>query len=106
MFCQHGTCHKQFGELYGPYFASVSEFTTSLPEFLTLNLKSEKNCSEDNESIDLWMHGDCAFWAPDLQLVAGSFRSLEKFMSKYWAQVFIFFIQFLFFIISILILKL
>lgn len=87
VFCQNGNCDEQLGELYGPYFASSLCFTTSFPTFLLIDSKIKKKIFKNKPSIDLWMHGDCAFWASGLQLIAGHFLSIEQFLSIYWTQV-------------------
>lgn len=47
----------------------------------------EKIISLNKGLTDLWFHGKCSLWAPELYLVGGKFFGLERFMKKYWSQV-------------------
>ncbi|KAL3072122.1 hypothetical protein niasHS_016297 [Heterodera schachtii] len=38
-------------------------------------------------SLDIWLHGDCALWAPELFLVGGRLPTLQLHIQQYWKQV-------------------
>ncbi|KAL3107516.1 hypothetical protein niasHT_014233 [Heterodera trifolii] len=37
-------------------------------------------------SLDIWLHGDCALWAPELFLVGGRLPTLQLHIQRYWEQ--------------------
>lgn len=76
--------------------------STILDESLQEKFPLKKNCSKtklfstktnqrENLAVkgltDLWFHGKCALWAPELFLIGGKFFGMEKFLKKFWSQV-------------------
>lgn len=50
------------------------------------NDKVKLNSSLLEGSIDIWMHGQCALWTPELYLVGGRFPTLQKNIQRYWHE--------------------
>lgn len=111
--CQNRSCFETLGDLFGPYFIHLNDDLT-LPDVLIQSFNGESNqtiklskkklklekpfekkvISSNKGLTDLWFHGKCSLWAPELYLVGGKFFGLERFMKKYWSQViFIFLIK-------------
>uniref|UniRef100_A0A914LV05 PHD-type domain-containing protein n=1 Tax=Meloidogyne incognita TaxID=6306 RepID=A0A914LV05_MELIC len=90
---QHcGTNQRPLGELFGPYFVSISA-ECHPPERImprTLLPQSKQNNEERStrspSSIDVWIHGECALWTPDLFLIGGRFPNLQNNIFRYWKQ--------------------
>uniref|UniRef100_A0A914CSN5 PHD-type domain-containing protein n=2 Tax=Acrobeloides nanus TaxID=290746 RepID=A0A914CSN5_9BILA len=81
--CHERSCKDNLGDLFGPYYVRIHP-DNKWPSFL---LKStHKPSRHDWHSLDIWMHGYCALWTPDLHLVGGQFLDLETRVVKYWSQ--------------------
>ncbi|ETN76196.1 hypothetical protein NECAME_11862 [Necator americanus] len=37
--------------------------------------------------IDVWFHGDCILWAPDVQMRGNQLTMLEEKLHEFWKQV-------------------
>ncbi|KAI1731765.1 transcription factor 20 [Ditylenchus destructor] len=111
--CQNRSCFDGLGDLYGPYYAkaynyelpkflgpSTCEYPTSstsalkeelvpAPKFTKTKkakLNSPPTIGNMNGSVDLWFHGNCVLWAPELFLIGGQIAGLSNFMNQYWSQ--------------------
>uniref|UniRef100_A0A914HK07 Uncharacterized protein n=1 Tax=Globodera rostochiensis TaxID=31243 RepID=A0A914HK07_GLORO len=114
-FCFKPTCANDQGELYGPYFIRLSTDCQPPDELLltksvTLESTSAARCRSNfaqeeavnskkfgsspkhpspttmEGSLDIWLHGDCALWAPELFLVGGRLPTLQFHIHRYWKQ--------------------
>ncbi|KAL7070219.1 hypothetical protein ACQ4LE_010459 [Meloidogyne hapla] len=83
------------GELFGPYFVSLSAECQPperiIPRALFSQKRKQNNGSPTRShqlsgSLDVWIHGECALWAPDLFLVGGRFPNFQKNILSYWKQ--------------------
>ncbi|GMT24474.1 hypothetical protein PFISCL1PPCAC_15771, partial [Pristionchus fissidentatus] len=80
--CHQRTCRDSLGDLFGPYYVAADE--KHWPEFLTK--KPAKMTKDSSCLIDIWLHGDCALWAPDVYMAANQLENLEEKLNVFWSQ--------------------
>ncbi|KAF8376036.1 hypothetical protein PRIPAC_82465 [Pristionchus pacificus] len=80
--CHQRTCRDSLGDLFGPYYVQAEE--KHWPEFLTK--KPAKMARSSSSLIDIWMHGSCALWAPDVHMAANQLENLEEKLNIFWGQ--------------------
>ncbi|MFH4976284.1 hypothetical protein AB6A40_002993 [Gnathostoma spinigerum] len=79
--CQQRTDRSELGDLFGPYFVTLNS-RSHWPSFL---LKKSAHPESEN-TIDVWFHGDCALWTPDIELHGNKIPNLSDIMQKVWLQ--------------------
>uniref|UniRef100_A0A915D317 PHD-type domain-containing protein n=1 Tax=Ditylenchus dipsaci TaxID=166011 RepID=A0A915D317_9BILA len=102
--CQNRSCFDALGICtVRTMKGSLKAASTSITKQKTQNVQSKAIASkrrkseavkeetanlfhQNNGHIDLWMHGNCSYWAPELFLIGGRFPGLLKFLNKYWSQ--------------------
>ncbi|GMS96175.1 hypothetical protein PENTCL1PPCAC_18350, partial [Pristionchus entomophagus] len=80
--CHQRTCRDSLGDLFGPYYVLAGE--KHWPEFLTK--KPAKMARGSSSLIDIWLHGACAVWAPDIHMAANQLENLEEKLNIFWGQ--------------------
>ncbi|KAE9421764.1 hypothetical protein Angca_000703, partial [Angiostrongylus cantonensis] len=78
--CHQRSAQEELGDLFGPYYVNI-RCEGHWPSFLLRkSLKGETYC------IDVWFHGDCLLWAPDIQLKGNQLTQLEEKLHQFWKQ--------------------
>uniref|UniRef100_A0A8R1HYM0 PHD-type domain-containing protein n=1 Tax=Caenorhabditis japonica TaxID=281687 RepID=A0A8R1HYM0_CAEJA len=67
-------------ELFGPYY-TMHNPAKYWPTFLAKKPNVKKPVK-----IELWLHGTCALWAPNLHLVGSQLSNLDPQMDIFWSQ--------------------
>ncbi|GMR48592.1 hypothetical protein PMAYCL1PPCAC_18787, partial [Pristionchus mayeri] len=80
--CHQRTCRESLGDLFGPYYVQAEE--KHWPEFLTK--KPAKMARGSSSLIDIWLHGACALWAPDIHMAGNQLENLEEKLNVFWGQ--------------------
>ncbi|CAD6195671.1 unnamed protein product [Caenorhabditis auriculariae] len=83
--CHLGSAQRELGDLFGPYYmtpsSSPSSSTSPWPTFLC-----KKPKAENIMDVEVWMHGDCVLWAPDIQLNGNHLTNLNVKLKQFWGQ--------------------
>jgi hypothetical protein len=78
------------GDLYGPYYIASS---VAFPDFLPkASKKSPSGKAKNSPNVeqgesDIWFHGSCALWTPNLMFFGGKFPRLAEVLQTSWHQV-------------------
>ncbi|CAL2041280.1 unnamed protein product [Caenorhabditis brenneri] len=77
-------CHENGikRELFGPYYitnTSIKHWPTFLAKKPVQNVKKEAK-------FELWFHGACVLWAPNIHLHGSQLTNLEHQMDTFWSQ--------------------
>ncbi|CAI2351047.1 unnamed protein product [Caenorhabditis sp. 36 PRJEB53466] len=67
-------------ELFGPYYATHNP-VKHWPTFLT-----KKPSAKKPVKIEVWFHGSCALWAPNVHLHGSQLTNLEPQLDIFWSQ--------------------
>ncbi|EFO92329.1 hypothetical protein CRE_10935 [Caenorhabditis remanei] len=75
-------CHEsgRKRELFGPYYTTHNPIK-HWPTFL-----AKKPTAKKPVKIELWFHGSCALWAPNVHLHGSQLTNLEHQMDIFWSQ--------------------
>uniref|UniRef100_A0A1I7U5S3 PHD-type domain-containing protein n=1 Tax=Caenorhabditis tropicalis TaxID=1561998 RepID=A0A1I7U5S3_9PELO len=75
-------CHEsgKKRELFGPYYISTSSIK-HWPTFL-----AKKPTSKKESKLELWFHGSCILWAPNVHLHGSQLTNLEQQMDLFYTQ--------------------
>ncbi|VDO57034.1 unnamed protein product [Haemonchus placei] len=76
--CHQRSAQDELGDLFGPYYVNIRP-EDHWPSFLFK--KSLKTYC-----IDVWFHGDCILWAPDIQMKGNQLTCLEEKLHQFWKQ--------------------
>ncbi|CAP28184.1 Protein CBG08339 [Caenorhabditis briggsae] len=76
-------CHEQGlkRELFGPYYISLNP-AKHWPTFLAKKPTTKK----PSYKIELWFHGSCILWAPNVNLHGSQLTNLDHQMDIFWSQ--------------------
>ncbi|CAI4229495.1 unnamed protein product [Auanema sp. JU1783] len=80
--CGQRSAVDSLGDLFGPYYIPAEHM--SWPSFL--GKKPGKNASLVDSVIDIWLHGDCALWAPNVHMKGNELTNLQEQLSVFWKQ--------------------
>lgn len=76
---------RSLGFLYGPYKCKddltadqTLTCTANRPAITTENTQDPVDGKDENKTTDLWVHEDCAVWAPGVCLVGGQLKGLQE----------------------------
>jgi len=82
--CQCRTGVSTLGDLFGPYYIRLDQH--NWPSFVKRPMKTGKRASLGDHYTDVWLHGDCALWTPELQLKGAMLIGLQENVARYWMQ--------------------
>ncbi|KAJ1370297.1 hypothetical protein KIN20_031991 [Parelaphostrongylus tenuis] len=82
--CHQRSAQDELGDLFGPYYVNI-RCEGHWPNFLLK--KSLKLTKGETYCIDVWFHGDCLLWSPDIQMKGNQFTHLEEKLHQFWKQV-------------------
>ncbi|KAI6175689.1 hypothetical protein M3Y97_00717500 [Aphelenchoides bicaudatus] len=89
-FCGQQSCYSELGDLFGPYYVTGVMFPDFLPltESKSASSKAKPTFSPDDAEVysDVWFHGSCALWTPNLMFFAGKFPRLAEIVQTCWHQ--------------------
>ncbi|CAB02880.3 PHD-type domain-containing protein [Caenorhabditis elegans] len=75
-------CHEngEKRELFGPYYATHNPIKY-WPSFL-----AKKPTAKKPTKIELWFHGSCVLWAPNVHLHGNQLTNLDNQIDIFWSQ--------------------